>query len=203
MNDHTEVSQIVNIVIYVSQLILNSINTSSRHICPYATCLSKWNLPLLDSLLVNYHDKEITQFLCYGFPINFYGPEPQTCKAKKSQRSSWDTDSIGYHEWQRVDVEFKGKTTKKTKFIQVKKSKVEFIDIMRESLQKFHQHADHVRIQYEEIRKLKTILPDNHVISRMDFAENYLCATTDEVEAACMIFQYMTTILMSDIQCML
>ena len=44
--------------------------------------LSKWNIPFLDSLLTNYHDKEITIFLACGFPINFQGPLPETSKAK-------------------------------------------------------------------------------------------------------------------------
>ena len=43
---------------------------------------SKWNIPFLDSLLVDYHDKQITQFLKFGFPINYQGPVTESVIVK-------------------------------------------------------------------------------------------------------------------------
>ena len=38
--------------------------------------------------------------------------------------------------------------------------------------------------QYGALRQLKTILPSDHVICHMDFAENYVCSQADEVQSA-------------------
>ena len=36
---------------------------------------SKFNLPLLDKLLADYHDRRLLDFLMYGFPIDHDGSE--------------------------------------------------------------------------------------------------------------------------------
>lgn len=48
----------------------------------------------------------------------------------------------------------------------------------------FRKHADRVRVQYAQLKRLKENLPHGEVIAQMNFAENYLCQSCDEVQSA-------------------
>ena len=76
--------------------------------------------------------------------------------------------------WRKCDVRWKkGKIVKKWKVVGVSISKNEFKQIFKVEYNKFKEHAKKVKIQYEELRRLKENLPAGHVIVQMDFAENY------------------------------
>ena len=55
---------------------------------------------------------------------------------------------------------------------------------IEKELLEFRKHIARVKCQYEQVRKLKEILPNNHAICQMDFAENYSCGYAEEVQSA-------------------
>ena len=48
----------------------------------------------------------------------------------------------------------------------------------------FREHVRRVTVQYQELRNLKENLPANEVIVQMDFAENYSCTVSDNVQSS-------------------
>ena len=48
----------------------------------------------------------------------------------------------------------------------------------------FKGHQKSITEQYGALRQLKIILPSDHVICHMHFAENYVCSQADEVQSA-------------------
>lgn len=55
---------------------------------------------------------------------------------------------------------------------------------MRTELREFRKHVHRVKVQYGQSRRLKEILPSNHAICHMDFAENYTCGFAEEIQSA-------------------
>ena len=94
-----------------------------------------------------------------------------------------DGDVVTYKQWKRCEIPDKpGK--QKMKIVTKEKPKAEFVALMADALKKFREHVDRVQTQFLEIRNLKMILPENHVICQMDYAENYLCSHHDEIQSA-------------------
>ncbi|MES9883292.1 MAG: hypothetical protein ABW185_20700 [Sedimenticola sp.] len=95
-----------------------------------------------------------------------------------------DKANIEYTEWKRVDVEHKGKVTKRMQIVKSETTKEHFSEIMQNDLKEFRHHNERVKCQYEAVKQLKENLPQNHAICQMDFAENYSCGQADEVQSA-------------------
>ena len=60
----------------------------------------------------------------------------------------------------------------------------EFIILMRSELREFRKRVHRVKVQYGQFRRLKEILPSNHAICHMNFAENYTCGFAEEIQPA-------------------
>lgn len=58
------------------------------------------------------------------------------------------------------------------------------VDHMLKDLETFRCHVQRVQTQYREIRRLEENLPQGEVLLWMDFAENYTCASLEEVQSA-------------------
>ena len=56
--------------------------------------------------------------------------------------------------------------------------------MFKKGLQEFEVHANCVKIQYNQLKALKSNLPKGHLIVQMDFAENYSCQSVEEVQSA-------------------
>lgn len=92
-----------------------------------------------------------------------------------------DNGEIVHHQWQRVQ-QTDGKT--RTKVVEKKLQKNEFVSILHKQTADFIEHCDRVKAQYKALNNLKDNLPDKHVIVQMDFAENFTCSSADEVQSA-------------------
>ena len=93
-------------------------------------------------------------------------------------------ESVNLGQWQRKEIEEKGKKKYVTKIVQKTLTKEEMVDHFENQMQDFEQHVKRVTTQYNEIRHLKENLPPNHMIVQMDFSENYSCKSLDEVQSA-------------------
>ena len=66
----------------------------------------------------------------------------------------------------------------------MEKGKAEFINDFLKEHNEFKKHVERVRNQYCEMRKLRENLAEGHIVVWMDFAENYICSSMDEVQSA-------------------
>ena len=55
---------------------------------------------------------------------------------------------------------------------------------MKEEIVEFKDHVERVKNQYNQFKQLKEILPSNHAMVQMDFAEDYKCQSQDEIQSA-------------------
>ena len=62
-------------------------------------------------------------------------------------------------------------------------SKEDFCKQAEEALTEFREHVGRVQEQYTQLSKLKENLTAGHVIAQMDFVENYLCQSLEEVQS--------------------
>ncbi|XP_048580476.1 uncharacterized protein LOC116604139 [Nematostella vectensis] len=92
-----------------------------------------------------------------------------------------DGEKITYEQWKRVQDE-DGKH--RTKLINTKASKEDFIDKVTAATLKFREHNRRHYEQYQQLRRLKSNLQAGHVVIQMDFAENYNCQSCEEVQSA-------------------
>ena len=95
-----------------------------------------------------------------------------------------DTEEIKFSQWKRINVEKDGKTIKKIKLIDTTQSPAEFATNFKEEFHLFYEHAVRAKEQYEQIKQLKIKMPSSHVISQLDFAQNYSCQALEEVQSA-------------------
>lgn len=91
---------------------------------------------------------------------------------------------VTFKQWKRVNVIENEKTKKKIKLIEIEEDRVTFISNFKTELNLFKEHAERVKQQYQQLRKLKLQLPKGHLIAQMDFAENYSCVSLEEVQSA-------------------
>lgn len=91
-----------------------------------------------------------------------------------------DDVPVEYEEWRSVEVGGK----KKMRIVKVSQSKDQFIQMMLQQYQMFLEHIARVADQYKSLHELKLNLPEDHIIIQMDFAENFLCQTNDEIQSA-------------------
>ena len=89
-----------------------------------------------------------------------------------------------FSKWIRVKVEIGGKVKDKTRFVSVKVSTEEFKTIFMNEMESFREHVGRVKSQYKTVKDLKEKLLPGQVMLQMDFAEDYHCQNTDEVQNA-------------------
>ena len=66
----------------------------------------------------------------------------------------------------------------------VSAAKEEFIKVVKEEIMEFKDHVERVKNQYNQVKRLKEILPNNNVLVQMDFAEDYKCQSQDEIQSS-------------------
>ena len=93
-------------------------------------------------------------------------------------------EHLAYMVWKKVPVEINSKTKEKMKIVNVKTTKEDFLALMKEEIVEFKDHAGRVKNQYNQVKQLKEILPSNHAMVQMDFAEDYKCQSQDEIQSA-------------------
>lgn len=89
-----------------------------------------------------------------------------------------DESTVTLEAWKRI-TDPKDKKIK-TKIVSTVLGKEEFKEKATSDINKFREHAERVKIQYTEVRKLKDNLPPDQLLLQMDFAENYSCAESNE-----------------------
>ena len=92
-----------------------------------------------------------------------------------------DSDVVTYDEWRRVKD---GDGKLRTKIVQSTIPKNDFVALFEKVITEFREHVHRIKVQNGELKKLKEDLPENHVIIQMDFAENYNCSTSENVQSS-------------------
>lgn len=107
-------------------------------------------------------------------------------KSTIDQETISDTlpERIQVPQWKRVEVEERGKRKLVMRVVDTDMTKEDFLNHIDTQKQTFSDHVDRVKTQYTEIRNLKQNLPDDHVVIHMDFAENFSCRNSDEIQSA-------------------
>ena len=93
-------------------------------------------------------------------------------------------EKIKFCQWKRVAVEHKGRKKMVMKIVDTELEKSDFLIHFKKEIVEFCSHVARVKRQYAEIQTLKANLNNNEVIIHMDFAENYVCKTVEEVQSA-------------------
>ena len=94
--------------------------------------------------------------------------------------ASLEIPDIQYRHWKRV---LDGDKLR-MKEVDVSVSKAKFIDIFEKDLTEFREHVKRNTNQYTELRSLRENLPKDELLIWIDFAENFGCASIDEVQSA-------------------
>ena len=85
--------------------------------------------------------------------------------------------------WKKVQIEVNNKTKEKMKIVNVSAAKEEFIKVVKEEIMEFKDHIERAKSQYNHMKRLKEILPNNNVLVQMGFADNYKCQSQDEIQS--------------------
>lgn len=94
--------------------------------------------------------------------------------------STINVEEVEYESWQKVDVN----GYKKMRIVRVQKCRAEFVQQMGTEYASFLGHVDRVRAQYKALTDLKERLPPHDAIVHMDFAENVVCQSAEEIQSA-------------------
>ena len=94
------------------------------------------------------------------------------------------SEQIVVSQWKRVEVEERGKRKYVMRVVDAKMDRQAFLNHVEKQREEFAGHVDRIKTQYFQMRQLKEQLPDKEVIVQMDFAENYACRTSEEIQSA-------------------
>jgi hypothetical protein len=92
--------------------------------------------------------------------------------------------NIQVGQWQPVKVDENGKTKSVMRIVEVTIEKEKFISKLESDTAEFKDHVFRVHKQYKQMRTLKENLSEHDMILHMDFAENYICKSIDEIQSA-------------------
>ena len=93
-------------------------------------------------------------------------------------------DNVKVPQWKHMKIEDKGKTKQVMRIQDISMTKQEFVDHIQNQKQDFSEHVQRVKTQYSEIKRLKQNLSDKHVVLQMNFAKNYSCRSSEEIQSA-------------------
>ena len=93
-------------------------------------------------------------------------------------------ESIAWSQWNRIEIEEKGKKKMVTRVTESKLDRDQFLIKLEQQMKEFESHVKRVAKQYEEIKILKQNLPRHEMLIQLDFAENYSCRSMEEVQSA-------------------
>ena len=91
-------------------------------------------------------------------------------------------ENVVYQEWKRVEVTEGGKAKSRTRLVNRKVNKNEFVKIMKADVSSFREHANRIKKQYRNLKVSKDTLPRNNAVMQVDFSENY--RWNEEVQSA-------------------
>ena len=66
--------------------------------------------------------------------------------------------------WKKVQIEENNKRKDKMKIVNVRAAKEEFIKVIKEEIMEFKNRVERVKNQYNQVKRLKEILPNNNVM---------------------------------------
>lgn len=93
-------------------------------------------------------------------------------------------ENIKVPQWKRVQIEDRGKQKFVMRIQDTNMTKQEFITHIQNQKKEFSDHVYRVKTQYNQIQHIKQNLLKNHVVTHMDFAENYYCGSSEEIQSA-------------------
>ena len=93
-------------------------------------------------------------------------------------------DTVILSQWKRIEIEDRGKRKHVMRIQDETMSKHVFVEHLNQQTKEFSEHVNRVNIQYSQIKCLKENLPNTHVAIHMDFAENYMCRSSEEIQSA-------------------
>lgn len=94
---------------------------------------------------------------------------------------SLNDEVINYDEWRRADGT---DGRKRMKIVSLQVTKEEFKNVVTKEIKEFMDHVKRVRTQFIANERLKKNLPTGECVVQMDFAENYVCNSMDEIQSA-------------------
>ena len=114
---------------------------------------------------------------------------PETFVKYSDQKISSIIDDIQqkdftYDIWKKVEVVYKGKTSKKVRMITQTLSHAQFKALLGKDTLTFRSHVSRTGTQFKEQQYLKENLLPNHVYIHMDFAEDYRFRSQNEIQSA-------------------
>ena len=114
---------------------------------------------------------------------------PETFVKYSDQKISSIIDDIQqkdltYDIWKKVEIVYKGKTSKTVKMITQTLSHAQFKALLRKDTLTFRSHVSRIGTQFKEQKYLTENLPPNHVYIHMNFAEDHLCRSQNEIQSA-------------------
>lgn len=99
--------------------------------------------------------------------------------------ANFQNESVSYEEWRRVETRLpNGKLKYNTRLVKVEVPVDEFKESFKIQVGKFREHAYRVTTQYSEVKRLKDHMEEDEATLQMDFAQNYTCGHTEEIQSA-------------------
>ena len=119
-----------------------------------------------------------------GIPAN-----PEAFVKYSDQKISSIIDNIKQQDFtydigKKVEVVYKGKTSKKMKMITQTISHAQFKALLQKDTATFRSHISRIAALFREQKYLKENLPPNHVYMHMDFADDYRCRSQNDIQSA-------------------
>ena len=96
----------------------------------------------------------------------------ETKEVLKATVDTITSDDIVVRQWKRVPIECKGQKKMVMKIVDMHMTKEEFVTHVTTQVEEFSEHVSRIRIQCQEMKRLKDSLPPNHCIVHIDFSEN-------------------------------
>ena len=109
--------------------------------------------------------------------MDTYGSVDELCHLLNGMAAT----TIRYQEWRRKKMH---DGRERMRIVDLELPKTEFINVMKETYNQFEQHIKRVVDQYKAIKAMKESLPKGHVLIQMDFSENYICQSMEEIQSA-------------------
>ena len=88
-----------------------------------------------------------------------------------------------YGIWKKVEVVYKGKTSRKMKIITQIISQAQFKALLKKDTMTFRSHIGRIAAQFREQKYFKENISLNHVYIHMDFAEDYSWRFQNEIQS--------------------
>lgn len=116
-----------------------------------------------------------------GIPVSSNPEEALSIDTTDLLNEVQDDQEVKYKVWKKVEDE---KKAKRMRVVEVTSPKSVYLPSRTSEMSAFRGHVDRLREQYKQIRALKDQLLPHEMIAQMDFSENYMCRSVDEIQSA-------------------